>query len=68
MRLDLTLRMTQKLAPQLIQSLKMLQMPVQKLEQVLRHELAVNPLLEEIETEGARTGISPRNRVGLRAG
>ncbi len=51
MRLDLTLRMTQKLAPQLIQSLKMLQMPVQKLEQVLRHELAVNPLLEEIETE-----------------
>jgi RNA polymerase sigma-54 factor len=50
MRLDLTMKMTQKLAPQLIQSLKMLQMPVQKLEQVLRHELAVNPLLEEIET------------------
>jgi RNA polymerase sigma-54 factor len=51
MRLDLTLRMSQKLAPQLIQSLKMLQMPVQKLEQVLRHELAINPLLEEIETQ-----------------
>lgn len=50
MRLDLTMRMTQKLAPQLIQSLKMLQMPVQKLEQVLRHELAINPLLEEVET------------------
>jgi RNA polymerase sigma-54 factor len=41
--------MAQKMAPQLIQSLKMLQMPVLKLEQVLRHELAVNPLLEEIE-------------------
>jgi RNA polymerase sigma-54 factor len=51
MRLDLTLKMTQKLAPQLIQSLKMLQMPVLKLEQVLRHELSVNPLLEEIETQ-----------------
>ncbi len=51
MRLDLTLKMTQKLAPQLIQSLKMLQMPVLKLEQVLRHELAVNPLLEEVETQ-----------------
>jgi RNA polymerase sigma-54 factor len=43
------MKMTQKLAPQLIQSLKMLQMPILKLEQVLRHELAVNPLLEEEE-------------------
>jgi RNA polymerase sigma-54 factor len=40
-----------KLAPQLIQSLKMLQMPLLKLEQTLRHELAINPLLDEIETE-----------------
>ncbi len=40
-----------KLAPQLIQSLKMLQMPLLKLEQTLRHELAINPLLEEIEVE-----------------
>jgi RNA polymerase sigma-54 factor len=38
-----------KLAPQLIQSLKMLQMPLLKLEQTLRHELAINPLLEEVE-------------------
>jgi RNA polymerase sigma-54 factor len=37
------------MAPQLIQSLKMLQMPVLKLEQTLRQELATNPLLEEIE-------------------
>jgi DNA-directed RNA polymerase specialized sigma54-like protein len=27
----------------------MLQMPILKLEQILRHELATNPLLEEVE-------------------
>jgi len=47
--LGLGLKLSQKLAPQLIQSLKMLQMPVLKLEQTIRHELATNPLLEEIE-------------------
>ncbi|MCP4632039.1 MAG: hypothetical protein GY855_03860, partial [candidate division Zixibacteria bacterium] len=41
------LRQTQIMAPQLIQSLKMLQVPILKLEQMLRHELAVNPMLEE---------------------
>ncbi len=50
MKLELGLRLKQTLAPQLIQSLKMLQMPVLKLEQVLRHELSTNPMLEEIET------------------
>ncbi len=49
MRLELQLQLRQTLAPQLIQSLKMLQLPVLKLEQMLRHELATNPLLEEIE-------------------
>ena len=49
MKLGLHLKLQQKLAPQLIQSLKMLQMPVLKLEQVLRHELSINPLLEEEE-------------------
>lgn len=49
MKLGLQLRLQQKLAPQLIQSLKMLQMPILKLEQTLRHELAINPLLEEID-------------------
>ncbi|MFH1700748.1 MAG: RNA polymerase factor sigma-54 [Candidatus Zixiibacteriota bacterium] len=47
MKLGLQLRLKQTLAPQLIQSLKMLQMPILKLEQTLRHELATNPLLEE---------------------
>ncbi len=51
MRLELQLRLKQVLAPQLIQSLKMLQMPVLKLEQTLRHELSTNPLLEETEPD-----------------
>ncbi len=41
------LRQTQILAPQLIQSLKMLQVPILKLEQMIRHELSINPMLEE---------------------
>ncbi len=51
MRLELQLKLKQTLAPQLIQSLKMLQMPILKLEQTLRHELATNPLLEEIDSQ-----------------
>jgi RNA polymerase sigma-54 factor len=49
MKLGLQLKTELKLAPQLIQSLKMLQMPVLKLEQTIRHELAINPLLEEVD-------------------
>lgn len=51
MRLELQLKLKQTLAPQLIQSLKMLQMPILKLEQTLRHELATNPLLEEVDSQ-----------------
>ncbi len=49
MKLGLQLRLQQTLAPQLIQSLKMLQMPVLKLEQTIRQELSTNPLLEEVD-------------------
>ena len=55
MKLGLQLKTELKLAPQLIQSLKMLQMPVLKLEQTIRHELAINPLLEEVEELEADT-------------
>lgn len=37
------------MAPQLIQSLQMLQMPALKLEQKIRQELEMNPMLEEVE-------------------
>jgi RNA polymerase sigma-54 factor len=50
MKLDLQMRLKQTLAPQLIQSLRLLQMPILKLEQVIRQELSTNPLLEEVET------------------
>jgi len=49
MKLGLQLKLKTTLAPQLIQSLKMLQMPLLKLEQTIRHELATNPMLEEME-------------------
>ncbi len=49
MKLEIRPQLRQMLAPQLIQSLKMLQMPALKLEQTIRHELATNPLLEEVE-------------------
>jgi RNA polymerase sigma-54 factor len=50
MKLDMQMKLKQTLAPQLIQSLKLLQMPILKLEQIIRHELSTNPLLEEVET------------------
>jgi len=50
MKLGLQVKLRQTIAPQLIQSLKLLQMPILKLEQLLRQELSVNPLLEEVET------------------
>jgi RNA polymerase sigma-54 factor len=53
--LGLQLKLKQTLAPQLIQSLKMLQMPILKLEQTLRHELVTNPLLEEVEETDDKT-------------
>ena len=55
MKLQLQLRQSQTLAPQLIQSLKMLQMPALRLEQTIRQELATNPMLEEIEELEADT-------------
>lgn len=45
--LGLKVGLRQTIAPQLIQSLNMLTVPILKLEQMLRHELQTNPLLEE---------------------
>jgi len=59
MKLELRPSLRLTLAPQLIQSLKMLQMPILKLEQTLRHELAINPLLEEVEEKEETQEDSP---------
>jgi RNA polymerase sigma-54 factor len=57
MKLGLQLKLKQTLAPQLIQSLKMLQMPILKLEQTIRHEISINPMLEEVDVaEGSEQG------------
>ncbi len=68
MKLGLQLRLKQTLAPQLIQSLKMLQMPILKLEQTLRHELSINPLLEELEPEEEEDQIEATSELDLKEG
>ncbi|MDH4221971.1 MAG: RNA polymerase factor sigma-54 [candidate division Zixibacteria bacterium] len=50
MKLGLQVKLKQTIAPQLIQSLKLLQMPILKLEQMVRQELSTNPILEETES------------------
>ncbi|MEW5795175.1 MAG: RNA polymerase factor sigma-54 [Candidatus Zixiibacteriota bacterium] len=65
MKLGLQLRLKQTLAPQLIQSLKMVQAPILKLEQMLRMELATNPMLEEIEELEPDTEETPETEIEL---
>lgn len=48
--LTTTVTVTQTLTPQQIQYLKLLQMPIQQLEQKIEEELQENPLLEAIDT------------------
>jgi RNA polymerase sigma-54 factor len=50
-RLVQTTSLQQKMAPQLIQSLRLLQMPTLELEQMIQQELEINPLLELSEQE-----------------
>ena len=47
-RLTQSMRLQQKMAPQLIQSLRLLQMPTLELELMIRQELEINPMLEEV--------------------
>ncbi|OPX25096.1 MAG: RNA polymerase sigma-54 factor [Candidatus Latescibacterota bacterium] len=51
MQLSQTLSLQQRLAPQLIQSLQLLQLPTLELEQLIRQELEMNPMLELEEHE-----------------
>jgi RNA polymerase sigma-54 factor len=50
-RLAQTTSLQQKMAPQLIQSLRLLQMPTLELEQMIQQELEINPLLELTENQ-----------------
>ncbi|MFN3781405.1 MAG: hypothetical protein ACK4SO_04440, partial [Candidatus Kapaibacteriota bacterium] len=49
-KLTTTVTLTQNLTPQQIQYLKLLQMPIQQLEQKIEEELQENPLLEALDT------------------
>lgn len=51
LRLTQTLSLQQRLAPQLIQSLQLLQMSTLELELQIRQQMEMNPLLEETEEE-----------------
>ncbi|MFH0919217.1 MAG: RNA polymerase factor sigma-54 [Fibrobacterota bacterium] len=53
--LETSLRLSQTLSPQMIQSLKLLQYSNLQLEQVLRKELQENPILEETASEDQQT-------------
>jgi RNA polymerase sigma-54 factor len=46
MQLDLSMRLEQKLSPQMIQSLKILQVNALQLEMMIKQEAEINPLLE----------------------
>jgi RNA polymerase sigma-54 factor len=48
---ELRLSLKLQLSPQLIELLKLLQLPRLELEQLVRTELEQNPLLEEVETD-----------------
>jgi RNA polymerase sigma-54 factor len=48
-RLTQTTSLQQKMAPQLIHSLRLLQMPTLELGQIIQQELEINPLLEIVE-------------------
>lgn len=49
--LELTLKQTQKLSPLQIQTIKLIELPVQDLEQRIRQELEENPVLDEARSE-----------------
>jgi len=46
MHLDVSMKLEQKLSPQMIQSLKLLQVNAMQLEQLIKEEVELNPLLE----------------------
>ena len=54
-----SLRQTQVMAPQMRQSLKMLQVPVLELQAIVAQELEVNPTLDETPLENEQIEIEP---------
>src|SRR5437870_665030 len=57
---SLHMRLEQRLSPQLIQSMEILQLPLMALEARLREELEANPVLEVLEPEAPPESEAPR--------
>ena len=58
---SLELKQTQKLSPQQIQTIKLIELPIQELEQKVRKELEENPVLDEdLPKENEEEGEAPR--------
>ena len=58
---SLELKQTQKLSPQQIQTIKLIELPIQELEQKVRKELEENPVLDEdLPKENEEEGDAPR--------
>ena len=56
----LELKQTQKLSPLQIQTIKLIELPVQELEQRIRKELEENPVLDEDVSKESEDGEAPR--------
>ena len=56
----LELKQTQKLSPLQIQTIKLIELPIQELEQRIRKELEENPVLDEDVPKDSEDGEAPR--------
>lgn len=66
LRISQNLSLQQKMAPQLIQSLQLLQMSTMELEMEIKQQLEMNPLLEEsLEQEEGEQDGEPETEEGL---
>ena len=56
----LELKQTQKLSPLQIQTIKLIELPIQELEQRIRKEIEENPVLDEEQPDNTETEEAPR--------
>lgn len=57
----LELKQTQKLSPLQIQTIKLIELPIQELEQKIRAELEENPILDDTPAKSDEDGESPKD-------
>ena len=61
MKQGLELKQQQKLSPLQIQTIKLIELPIQELEQRIRKELEENPVLDEDVPQESEDGEAPRD-------